>query len=44
VIPAQAQRFMAQRANAHITEVGSSHVAMISQPAATADLIKRAAS
>jgi pimeloyl-ACP methyl ester carboxylesterase len=43
VIPAEAQRFMAQRANAHVTEVRSSHVAMIAQPGATADLIKRAA-
>ena len=34
---------MAQRAGAHTAEVGASHVAMIAQPAATADLIKRAA-
>ncbi|MDG4798317.1 alpha/beta hydrolase [Micromonospora sp. WMMD1082] len=43
VLPAAAQRFMAQRAGAHVREVGASHVAMISQPAVTADLIKRAA-
>jgi pimeloyl-ACP methyl ester carboxylesterase len=43
VIPAEAQRFMARRAGAKVTEVHASHVAMVSQPAATADLIKRAA-
>jgi predicted alpha/beta hydrolase family esterase len=44
VFPAAAQRFVAQRAGAHTVEVGTSHVAMIAHPAATADLIKRAAS
>jgi pimeloyl-ACP methyl ester carboxylesterase len=43
VIPAEAQRFMAKRANAQTSEVRSSHVAMTSQPAATAELIERAA-
>jgi pimeloyl-ACP methyl ester carboxylesterase len=43
VIPIAAQRFMTQRAGGRTVEVGASHVAMISQPAATADLIKRAA-
>ncbi|WP_155056799.1 alpha/beta fold hydrolase [Streptomyces blattellae] len=43
VLPAVAQRFMAQRADAHVREVSASHVAMISHPAVTADLIKRAA-
>lgn len=43
VLPAAAQRFMAQRAGAHTIEIRASHVAMIAQPAATADLIKRAA-
>ncbi|MEV4629882.1 alpha/beta hydrolase [Micromonospora sp. NPDC049523] len=43
VIPAAAQRFMAQRARAHTAEVSASHVAMIAQPAATAEFIKRAA-
>ncbi|HTF09847.1 MAG TPA: alpha/beta hydrolase [Asanoa sp.] len=43
VIPAAAQRFMAQRAGARVQEVRASHVAMISQPAAAADLIQRAA-
>lgn len=43
VFPAAAQRFVARRAGARTVEVGASHVAMIAQPAATADLIKRAA-
>ncbi|MEV4630665.1 alpha/beta hydrolase [Micromonospora sp. NPDC049523] len=43
LIPAAAQRFMAQRAGARITEVNASHVAMISQPRVTADVIKHAA-
>ncbi|MFK3979619.1 alpha/beta fold hydrolase [Micromonospora sp. NPDC050397] len=43
VLPAEAQRFMAQRAGARTVEVGASHVAMVAQPAATADLIERAA-
>jgi pimeloyl-ACP methyl ester carboxylesterase len=43
VIHPDAQRFMAQRARAQIVEVDASHAAMISQPAAVADLIRRAA-
>jgi pimeloyl-ACP methyl ester carboxylesterase len=43
VIPVAAQRFMAQRARARVVEANASHVAMISQPAATVDLITRAA-
>jgi pimeloyl-ACP methyl ester carboxylesterase len=43
VIPVAAQRFMAQRAGAYVIEVNASHVAMISQPAAAAALITRAA-
>jgi pimeloyl-ACP methyl ester carboxylesterase len=43
VLPAAAQRFMARRAGSQVREAGASHVAMISQPGATADLIKRAA-
>jgi pimeloyl-ACP methyl ester carboxylesterase len=39
VIPAAAQRFMAQRAGAHKVEVKASHVAMISNPGRTTDLI-----
>jgi pimeloyl-ACP methyl ester carboxylesterase len=43
VIPVAAQRFMAQRAGSRVTEVPASHVAMMSQPDATVDLIRRAA-
>ncbi|WP_199714450.1 alpha/beta fold hydrolase [Micromonospora radicis] len=43
LIPAAAQRFMARRARAHTVEVKASHVAMISQPRATAELIRKAA-
>ncbi|GAA1265499.1 alpha/beta hydrolase [Sphaerisporangium rubeum] len=43
VLPAAAQRFMARRAGSTVREVDASHVAMISQPAAAADLIKQAA-
>jgi pimeloyl-ACP methyl ester carboxylesterase len=43
VLPPAAQRFMAQRAGARVREVGASHVAMISQPAAAAGLITLAA-
>ncbi|GID30933.1 alpha/beta fold hydrolase [Paractinoplanes brasiliensis] len=43
VLPIAAQRSMAKRAGARVREVGASHVAMISQPAAVADLIKLAA-
>ncbi|MEV0606136.1 alpha/beta hydrolase [Polymorphospora rubra] len=43
LIPAATQRFMAQRAGARTVEVRASHVAMISQPDATTDLIKAAA-
>ncbi|GIE82255.1 alpha/beta hydrolase [Actinoplanes philippinensis] len=43
LIPAAVQRFMAERAGARTVEVRSSHVALISQPEAVADLIVRAA-
>jgi pimeloyl-ACP methyl ester carboxylesterase len=43
VIPAATQRFMAERAGATVTEVRSSHVAMISHPRRTTDLIGQAA-
>ncbi|BCJ59648.1 alpha/beta hydrolase [Micromonospora endophytica] len=43
LIPAAAQRFMASRARAHTVEVRASHVAMISQPRVTAELIRKAA-
>jgi pimeloyl-ACP methyl ester carboxylesterase len=42
-IPAEAERFMAQRAGAHTVEIDSSHVAMISHPDAVAKLIRDAA-
>ncbi|MET7996663.1 alpha/beta hydrolase [Amycolatopsis sp. NPDC005232] len=38
-IPPEAERFMAKRAGAQTVEVASSHVAMISKPAETIDLI-----
>jgi pimeloyl-ACP methyl ester carboxylesterase len=38
-IPPEAERVMAKRAGAHTVEVASSHVAMISKPAETIDLI-----
>jgi pimeloyl-ACP methyl ester carboxylesterase len=43
LIPAAAQRFMAQRAGARTVEVNSSHVAMMSNPGPTTDLIVRMA-
>ena len=43
LIPAAAQRFMADRAHARAIEVNASHVAMISKPSATVDLIVDAA-
>ncbi|NUT33663.1 MAG: alpha/beta hydrolase [Hamadaea sp.] len=43
LIPAAAQRYMAQRAGARTVEVGASHVAMMSQPDVTADLVIAAA-
>ncbi|MFI6479961.1 alpha/beta fold hydrolase [Nonomuraea sp. NPDC050663] len=39
VIPPAAQRFMAKRAGSRITEINSSHVVMISHPAAAAGVI-----
>ncbi|MCU1586620.1 MAG: hypothetical protein JWN31_113 [Frankiales bacterium] len=42
-IPPVTQRFMAQRAGAHVSEVASSHVPMMSQPKATTDVILDAA-
>lgn len=43
VLPAGAQRFMAQRAGAEAIEVAASHAIALVQPAIIADLIKRAA-
>jgi len=42
-IPPATQRFMAQRAHASVSEVKTSHVAMMSQPEATTRLILQAA-
>jgi pimeloyl-ACP methyl ester carboxylesterase len=39
VIPPEAQRFMAERANARIEEVAASHASMVSQPEAVTRLI-----
>src|ERR1700716_2534169 len=43
MIPPPAQRFMSQRAVATVTEVPGSHAVYVSQPAAVAALIERAA-
>jgi pimeloyl-ACP methyl ester carboxylesterase len=43
MIPAPAQRFMSQRAGATVVEVAGSHAVYVSQPAAVADLIVKAA-
>jgi pimeloyl-ACP methyl ester carboxylesterase len=42
-IPPAAQHFMADRAEAHVTEVKSSHVPMMSHPGVTTDVILKAA-
>ena len=42
-VPAEAQRFMAQRAQSHIVEVDASHAVAVSQPGAVARLIDEAA-
>jgi pimeloyl-ACP methyl ester carboxylesterase len=39
IIPPDVQRRMAQRAGATITEVGASHVSMVSKPQAAIDAI-----
>jgi pimeloyl-ACP methyl ester carboxylesterase len=43
MIPPDAQRFMAKRAEAEVIEVKGSHAVYVSQPQAVADLIARAA-
>jgi pimeloyl-ACP methyl ester carboxylesterase len=43
VFPAEAQRFMAERAGSHVTEIDSSHASYISHPAEVTELILRAA-
>ncbi|MEV6773153.1 alpha/beta hydrolase [Nocardia sp. NPDC051030] len=42
-IPVQVQRFMAERAGAHVVEIDASHAVSVSQPEAVADLIGLAA-
>jgi pimeloyl-ACP methyl ester carboxylesterase len=43
VFPAAAQRFMAERAGSHITEINSSHASYISHPGKVTKVILRAA-
>ena len=43
IIPPSAQRAMAAHAGAEVTEIAASHVAMLSQPDAVADLIRTVA-
>ena len=43
MIPPPAQRFMSERAGSTVTEVPGSHAVYVSQPAAVAALIERAA-
>ena len=42
-VPAQSQRFMAERARSHTVEVDASHAVTVSQPGAVARLIDEAA-
>lgn len=42
-IPAESQRFMAERAQSHTVEIDASHAVTVSQPVAVADLIDAAA-
>ncbi|SNY88752.1 Pimeloyl-ACP methyl ester carboxylesterase [Nocardia amikacinitolerans] len=42
-IPAAAQRFMAERAGSHVTEVAASHSVAVSHPDLVADVIEQAA-
>ena len=42
-VPARSQRFMAERAGSHITEVDASHAVTVSRPGAVAELIDAAA-
>ena len=42
-VPAQSQRFMADRANSHTIEIDASHAVTVSQPGAVARLIDEAA-
>lgn len=42
-VPAEAQRFMAQRASSHVVEVDASHAVTVSRPDVVADLVLEAA-
>ncbi|MFC9438898.1 alpha/beta fold hydrolase [Nocardia sp. NPDC057030] len=42
-IPVAAQRFMAERARAHVTEIAASHSVAVAHPDAVADVIEQAA-
>lgn len=42
-VPAESQRFMAKRANSNVIEIDASHAVTVSEPAAVARLIHRAA-
>ncbi|MFE7799571.1 hypothetical protein [Nocardia sp. NPDC057440] len=42
-IPVEAQRFMAERAHSHVTEVIASHSVAVSHPDTVADVIEQAA-
>ena len=42
-VPAQSQRFMAERARSHTVEIDASHAVTVSQPGAVAELIDAAA-
>jgi pimeloyl-ACP methyl ester carboxylesterase len=44
MIPAPAQQFMSERAGSTVVEVAASHSVYVSQPAAVAELIEKAAS
>jgi pimeloyl-ACP methyl ester carboxylesterase len=44
MIPPDAQRFMSKRAGSKVIEVKASHAVFVSQPAAVASLIEKAAS
>ena len=44
MIPPPAQRAMAERAKAHVTEVSGSHAIYVSKPAEIAEFIQQAAS
>lgn len=41
-VPAESQRFMAERASSHAVEIDASHAVTVSEPGAVADLILEA--